>query len=80
MREISCKLMVIGAGPGGYVCAIRASQLGVDTVVVDRGALGGTCLNVGCIPSKALIHAADEYHRIAAPRSEERRVGKECVP
>lgn len=67
MREISCKLLVIGAGPGGYVCAIRAGQLGVDTVVVDRGALGGTCLNVGCIPSKALIHAADEYHRIAAP-------------
>ena len=67
MREISCKLMVIGAGPGGYVCAIRAGQLRVDTVVVDRGALGGTCLNVGCIPSKALIHAADEYHRIAVP-------------
>ena len=67
MREISCKLLVIGAGPGGYVCAIRAGQLGVDTVVVDRGALGGTCLNVGCFPSKALIHAADEYHRIAAP-------------
>ena len=67
MREISCKLLVIGAGPGGYVCAIRAGQLGVDTVVVDRAALGGTCLNVGCIPSKALIHAADEFHRIAAP-------------
>lgn len=67
MREISCKLLVIGAGPGGYVCAIRAGQLGVGTVVVDRAALGGTCLNVGCIPSKALIHAADEFHRIAAP-------------
>ena len=67
MREISCKLLVIGAGPGGYVCAIRAGQLGVETVVVDRAALGGACLNVGCIPSKALIHAADEFHRIAAP-------------
>lgn len=65
MREIQCRLLVIGAGPGGYVCAIRAGQLGIDTVVVDP-APGGTCLNVGCIPSKALIHAAEEYHRIAA--------------
>ncbi|AGT10366.1 dihydrolipoyl dehydrogenase [Paracoccus aminophilus] len=66
MREISCRLLVIGAGPGGYVCAIRAGQLGVDTVVVDPLPPGGTCLNMGCIPSKALIHAADEFHRIAS--------------
>ena len=65
MREIACRLLVIGAGPGGYVCAIRAGQLGLDTVVVDPAPPGGTCLNVGCIPSKALIHAAEEYHRIA---------------
>ncbi|MEE1612508.1 dihydrolipoyl dehydrogenase [Microvirga sp. CF3016] len=64
MKDISCKLLVIGAGPGGYVCAIRAGQLGIDTVIVDAGKLGGTCLNVGCIPSKALIHAAEEYDRI----------------
>lgn len=64
MREMTCRLLVIGAGPGGYVCAIRAGQLGVDTVVVDPAPPGGTCLNVGCIPSKALIHAADEFHRI----------------
>ncbi|QCI99858.1 dihydrolipoyl dehydrogenase [Agrobacterium larrymoorei] len=64
MKEIDCKLLVIGAGPGGYVCAIRAGQLGVDTVIVDQGKPGGTCLNVGCIPSKALIHAADEFHRV----------------
>jgi dihydrolipoamide dehydrogenase len=64
MRDISCKLLVIGAGPGGYVCAIRAGQLGIDTVVVEAKKLGGTCLNVGCIPSKALIHAADEFERI----------------
>jgi dihydrolipoamide dehydrogenase len=63
MKEISCKLLVIGAGPGGYVCAIRAGQLGVDTVIVERGKPGGTCLNVGCIPSKALIHAAEEYEK-----------------
>ncbi len=61
MKDISCKLLVIGAGPGGYVCAIRAAQLGVDTVIVDPARPGGTCLNVGCIPSKALIHAADEF-------------------
>ncbi len=64
MKEISCKLLVIGAGPGGYVCAIRAGQLGVDTVIVEAGKPGGTCLNVGCIPSKALIHAAEEYEKI----------------
>src|SRR4051794_24416374 len=61
MKDIACKLLVIGAGPGGYVCAIRAGQLGVDTVIVEGGKLGGVCLNVGCIPSKALIHAADEF-------------------
>lgn len=61
MKDISCKLLVIGAGPGGYVCAIRAAQLGIDTVIVDTGRTGGTCLNVGCIPSKALIHAAVEF-------------------
>lgn len=65
MGDLECKLLVIGAGPGGYVCAIRAGQLGLDTIIVDPQAPGGTCLNVGCIPSKALIHAADEFHTIA---------------
>jgi dihydrolipoamide dehydrogenase len=69
MKEISCKLLVIGAGPGGYVCAIRAGQLGIDTVIVEAVKPGGTCLNVGCIPSKALIHAADEYGKLAAAAS-----------
>ena len=64
MKEISCKLLVVGAGPGGYVCAIRAGQLGVDTVIVEAGKPGGTCLNVGCIPSKALIHAAEEFDKV----------------
>ncbi len=63
MKEIACKLLVIGSGPGGYVCAIRAGQLGLDTVVVEQHRLGGVCLNVGCIPSKALIHAADEFEK-----------------
>ncbi|RFC69539.1 MULTISPECIES: dihydrolipoyl dehydrogenase [Mesorhizobium] len=63
MKEISCKLLVIGAGPGGYVCAIRAGQLGIDTVIVEANKPGGTCLNIGCIPSKALIHAAEEFEK-----------------
>lgn len=65
MRDISCRLLVIGAGPGGYVCAIRAGQLGIDTVVVEAKKPGGTCLNIGCIPSKALIHAAEEFAKAA---------------
>jgi dihydrolipoamide dehydrogenase len=64
MKEITCRLLVVGAGPGGYVCAIRAGQLGLDTVVVEAGKPGGTCLTVGCIPSKALIHAADEFQTV----------------
>jgi dihydrolipoamide dehydrogenase len=64
MKEIVCKLLVIGAGPGGYICAIRAGQLGVDTVIVEAVKAGGTCLNIGCIPSKALIHAAEEFERV----------------
>ncbi len=63
MNEITCSLLVIGAGPGGYVCAIRAGQLGIDTMIVEKGKPGGTCLNVGCIPSKALIHAAEEFEK-----------------
>lgn len=65
MHDLNCKLLVIGGGPGGYVCAIRAGQLGIDTVLVEEAALGGTCLTVGCIPSKALIHVAQDFHRIA---------------
>ena len=56
-------LIVIGAGPGGYVCAIRAAQLGLKVACVEgRETLGGTCLNVGCIPSKALLHASHMLH------------------
>ncbi|HOQ28919.1 MAG TPA: FAD-dependent oxidoreductase, partial [Armatimonadota bacterium] len=51
-------VVVIGGGPGGYVAAIRAAQLGLRTAVVEREALGGVCLNWGCIPTKALIHNA----------------------
>jgi dihydrolipoyl dehydrogenase len=55
-------VLVIGGGPGGYNCAIRAGQLGLKVACIEgRGALGGTCLNVGCIPSKALLHASEMY-------------------
>jgi dihydrolipoamide dehydrogenase len=63
---IKTKVLVIGAGTGGYVAAIRAGQLGLDTTLVDAtGKLGGTCLNVGCIPSKAMIHAASKFEAVA---------------
>ena len=55
---------VIGGGPGGYVCAIRLSQLGLKTACIEyRGALGGTCLNVGCIPSKNLLNFSENFHK-----------------
>jgi dihydrolipoamide dehydrogenase len=59
------RVLVVGGGPGGYVAAIRAGQLGLDTVLVEKSRLGGTCLLRGCIPSKALIHAADRFAGIA---------------
>lgn len=64
MDELTCDVLVLGGGPGGYTAAIRAGQLGLDTVLVEARRAGGTCLTVGCIPSKALLHAADEYARI----------------
>jgi dihydrolipoamide dehydrogenase len=59
-------LLVLGGGPGGYVAAIRAGQLGIPTVLVEGAQLGGTCLNIGCIPSKALIHAAEAFHKASS--------------
>jgi len=56
--------VVLGAGPGGYVAAIRLAQEGVETLLIEKGAMGGVCLNVGCIPSKALIHAAKSFESI----------------
>lgn len=55
------KVVVIGGGPGGYVCAIRLAQLGADVTLVERERVGGTCLNVGCIPTKALVKSAELY-------------------
>ena len=59
--ERHVQVVILGGGPGGYVAGIRAGQLGLDAVVIDAQPLGGTCLNVGCIPSKAFIHAADQF-------------------
>jgi len=59
-------LIVIGSGPGGYVAAIRAAQLGMKTAIIEKySTLGGTCLNVGCIPSKALLDSSEHYHNAA---------------
>ena len=59
--QITTKVLVVGSGPGGYVAAIRAGQLGLDTTIVENQRLGGTCLIRGCIPSKALIHVAGKF-------------------
>src|SRR4029453_5926670 len=57
-------VIVLGSGPGGYVCAIRAAQLGLKTAIVERELLGGICLNWGCIPTKALLRSAEVLHNM----------------
>src|SRR5688572_9893362 len=63
MATIKKKALIIGAGTGGYPCAIRLGQLGVDAMLVEKDKPGGVCLNWGCIPSKALISATKLYHK-----------------
>ncbi len=63
MSDTAFDLIVIGAGPGGYVAAIRAAQLGLKTAVIEREHLGGICLNWGCIPTKALLRSAEVFHQ-----------------
>jgi len=65
-ETVTTQVLVIGGGPGGYVAAIRCGQLGLKTVLVEADRVGGTCLIRGCIPSKAMIHAAGEYESMAA--------------
>src|ERR1700694_1437973 len=64
MASTQYNVAVIGAGPGGYVAAIRAAQLGAKTAIVEKQYLGGTCLNVGCIPSKAMLHIAEVMNTV----------------
>lgn len=71
---IQTNTVVIGGGPGGYVAAIRLAQLGIETTLVEQSSLGGTCLNVGCIPSKSLIHSAKCYY---AAKHKYKRMGIE---
>jgi len=67
MADYDYDVLVIGSGPGGYVAAIRAAQLGLKTACAEsRATLGGTCLNVGCIPSKALLNASEKFHEAAS--------------
>jgi dihydrolipoamide dehydrogenase len=67
MADYDFDVLVIGSGPGGYVAAIRAAQLGLKTACAEsRATLGGTCLNVGCIPSKAMLHASELYEEAAS--------------
>ena len=70
-----CKVLVIGAGPGGYVAAIRSAQLGLDTVIVEGDKAGGTCLIRGCIPSKAIIHAAERFESLRQHANEGGHMG-----
>ncbi len=65
MADTSFQLIVVGGGPGGYVAAIRATQLGLKTALVEREHLGGVCLNWGCIPTKALLRSSEVYHLIS---------------
>ena len=62
MADTSFDIVIIGSGPGGYVTAIRAAQLGYKTAIVEKSYLGGICLNWGCIPTKALLRSAEIYH------------------
>ena len=75
MQTKKCQVLVIGAGPGGYVAAIRAGQLGLSTIIVEGERAGGTCLIRGCIPSKALIHAAHRFHELAKHATKDGHMG-----
>ncbi|MCA9889819.1 MAG: FAD-dependent oxidoreductase, partial [Anaerolineae bacterium] len=57
-------VVIVGAGPGGYIAAVRCGQLGLKTAIIEKKYWGGVCLNVGCIPSKALLHNAEVVHTL----------------
>ncbi|MFI4966070.1 MAG: dihydrolipoyl dehydrogenase [Caulobacterales bacterium] len=72
VETLNTRLLILGGGPGGYVAAIRAGQLGIDSVLVEGDRLGGTCLIRGCIPSKALIHVASKFEGMAEAAAHEK--------
>ena len=57
-------IVILGSGPGGYVASIRAAQLGLKVACVDKSSIGGTCLNIGCIPSKSLLDSSLKYYQL----------------
>lgn len=79
MSEQQFDVLVVGGGPGGYVAAIRAAQLGMRTALVEREHLGGTCLNWGCIPTKALLHSANAYRQLKGMAALGIRIGDVSV-
>ena len=81
------KIVVIGGGPAGYTAAIKASQLGAEVTLAEKTKVGGTCLNVGCIPTKALLHVGDFYRRASVNavagvkvRGRRTRLARRAVP
>ena len=66
------RIVIIGAGPGGYVAAVHAAHLGASVTLIEKKAIGGTCLNVGCIPTKVLLHTADLLNEL---KFEAKRIG-----
>src|ERR671926_316347 len=82
MADTSFDIIVVGGGPGGYVAAIRAAQLGMKTALVERDQLGGICLNWGCIPTKALLRASDAKEKDPRVRGGTKARGKrqDCCP
>src|SRR5436305_9761293 len=69
MPDTSFDVIIIGSGPGGYVTAIRAAQLGFKTAIIEKSYLGGICLNWGCIPTKALLRSAEIFHYLQHAKS-----------
>ncbi|NOY74329.1 MAG: dihydrolipoyl dehydrogenase [Kiritimatiellaeota bacterium] len=80
MSEKKCDVCVIGGGPGGYVAAIRASRLGQKTILVEKDQLGGTCLNVGCIPTKTLLASLDALEMVRNAAEFGVKVDGDCAP
>jgi len=80
MADTNYDIIIIGSGPGGYVTAIRAAQLGFKTAIVEREFLGGICLNWGCIPTKALLRSAEILHYLQHAKDYGLSAGQMILP